>query len=132
MHAIPRSSSKPSLRVDAAWLQLGMLPAWPDSCSSLSSAVPVVLITGSLYGGDAEARTAARTTCCGLQAYELGNFPGIYHLRGGALGWSKSRLPFEGEYNAGGAGRTPNVVSNDDIGEEEREAVDTIRNVQSD
>ena len=67
-----------------------------------------------------------------LQAYELGNFPGIYHLRGGALGWSKAKMPFEGEYNAGGAGRTPNVVSNDDIREDERDAVDTIRNVQSD
>ena len=67
-----------------------------------------------------------------VQAFTLGDFPGIFHLRGGALGWSKSRLPFDGEYNAGGAGRTPNVVSGDAVAEEERDAVDTIRNVQAD
>lgn len=61
-----------------------------------------------------------------MQAFELGNFPEVYHLKGGAYGWNRAGLPFDGDYSTSGSGRTPNVVS-----EDEREEVETVRDVQS-
>ena len=36
--------------------------------------------------------------------------PQVAHLKRGVYGWNMEGLPFEGEYDPAGAGRTPSVV----------------------
>ena len=50
----------------------------------------------------------------GEQALQSGEYPTVMHLKGGALGWARAGLPYDGEYDESAAGRTPSVVTTED------------------